>query len=180
MSDSTAGSVVDEHARRAFEAAFRNGQTPAIEQFLPPADHPAYLVTLEELVHIDLEFAWKSRSGSAPPLVESYLSRFPKLNEPSIVRRLLEQEWLVRQKSNGLTASTAPSTVQSRPNIAGYEIIEEIGRGGMGVVYKARQLSLRRTVALKMIVGEMLPNPQDVARFRREAEAIAQLQHPNI
>ena len=66
------------------------------------------------------------------------------------------------------------------PAITGYEIVGELGRGGMGIVYKARHLGLKRLVALKVIQSGARAGARERARFRAEAEAGARLQHPNI
>ncbi|HKB35169.1 MAG TPA: protein kinase, partial [Gemmataceae bacterium] len=86
---------------------------------------------------------------------------------------------LAPETIRGPDATPRPALVTQWPTLAGYEVVGELGGGGMGVVYRARQLALNRLVAVKMLRSDHR-NDEERARFQIEAEAVARLQHPNI
>lgn len=96
--------------------------------------------------------------------------------------RLLIQT-LVDSKASGSTPGgiwEPPIPAELASLMTGYEIVDLIGRGGMGAVYKAIQTNLEREVAIKLLPPELSENPEFEARFKREAKSMAQLNHPNI
>ena len=107
------------------------------------------------------------------PVVRDRWRQMRRVREELDVLFPPEEEMASEQLDEGSTAS-------SLPVIPGYVVELELGRGGMGVVYRAKQTRLNRIIALKMVLTGGYAVPQERQRFRREAEAVATLQHPNI
>jgi serine/threonine protein kinase len=93
----------------------------------------------------------------------------------ALARELMQRGWLTPYQANQLLVGRGVDLV-----LGSYVVLERLGEGGMGRVYKARNWKLGRVVALKVIRQERLANPDAVRRFRREIQAAAHLDHPNI
>ena len=128
------------------------------------------------------DLADQVRHGREPD-VEAAAARHPDL------ARELRELWAAAQIADALTVRGSGGAFRAEPAappaappraFGDYELLGELGRGGMGVVYRARQRSLQRTVALKMILRGEFATPEDLARFQTEARAAARLDHPGI
>jgi Protein kinase domain len=128
------------------------------------------------------EFAARSRRGERPT-VEEYVDRYPKLaaNIRELFSVLVKVERADRdqQRADRVTGDSRTAEQPAR-QIGDFRILREIGRGGMGVVYEAEQVSLGRRVALKVLPCHVSRDRQVQERFRREARAAARLHHTNI
>ncbi len=122
------------------------------------------------------------------PRIEEYQGRFPDLTER--LKALFEVHHVLESGDSleGLASESSRPTflredtppADGSPWVPGYELLAEVGRGGMGVVWKARQVRLGRVVALKMVLAGPWASAGQLRRFRVEAEAAARLDHPNI
>jgi WD40 repeat protein len=163
-----------------------------LQRFPAIADDPELAL---DLIHN--EFLLREAAGEAPEPGE-FAGRFPRFAEAIAVQigfhRALEsvagrargsRDRRARgdRRDRGATPAAGadqPAGTDGIPDVPGYEVLRELGVGGMAVVYEARQLSLRRRVALKMALPGRSLDVEHVRRFRGEAEAAASLDHPNI
>jgi WD40 repeat protein len=145
---------------------------------------------LEEILHAYLQAVDAGRAPSRDALLRRHPEFATELaaffaNQDAVARLAQDMAEPVAPTPGAADAATlalgeAPAPDTHVRYFGDYELLEEIARGGMGVVYRARQVSLNRVVALKLILAGELAGPTEVQRFRMEAKAAANLQHPHI
>ena len=129
------------------------------------------------------EFLDRHQNGEKPT-VEEYCQRHPEL--ATEIRDVFEAMMMVEdlkpgsQDESGTLGGSVRVDGQRLDQVGDYRILCEIGRGGMGVVYEAEQLSLQRRVALKVLPRQLAGDGRSLPRFQREAKAAARMHHTNI
>ncbi len=170
-----------------FEDAWKAGQTPQVEAFLGGAAGLHRAALLKELVRLDV--VYRRRRGESVSSAE-YLGRFPDLDATWLERELMPAT-LDDPRAAGLGETlslvkppVAANRLASAPGdsiqVPGYEVLGELGRGGMGVVYLARNVVLDRREVLKVVNQKLLGDPAVAERFLREMRAAAKLSHENV
>jgi serine/threonine-protein kinase len=115
-----------------------------------------------------------------PDLAEDLRSFFRNRDAIDRIAGSIKKQWPDMAETIGASEPSEAGVGTTIRYFGDYELLEEIARGGMGVVYKARQISLNRLVAIKMLLSGFLADDRAIQRFHKEAEAAAQLDHPHI
>jgi serine/threonine protein kinase/tetratricopeptide (TPR) repeat protein len=165
------------------DSRWRNGDRVPAEHFL--AAYPSLAANPEDVLELAYgEYLLRVRLGESPS-VEEYAGRFPALAER--FRQQVDLHRAIASRSPDSTRDAMPrmaadvtGTDAESPDVPGYEILGEIARGGMGVVFRATDPSLSREVAVKLMRETYRASPSAVRRFTEEATITGQLQHPGI
>jgi serine/threonine protein kinase len=161
-----------------FEEDWKSGSKPELAPYLAGTDSSQVSQLLCELLKVELHYRKLFREDKP---IEDYLSQFPEEEEAvqaafsSVMSPTIPQLGETPQAAGVATLGPV-----SWPVLSGYQILGVVGKGGMGVVYKAEQVGLKRVVALKMILHADHSTPEMRARFHREAESLAHVKHQHI
>lgn len=162
-----------------FEASWSSGSRPSLKDFLTQSSSEMRQEAFVELLAVELAYR---RAKGEQPSEEQYVENYADYSE--LVRREFstpDETQLIAAEDSTMTRPAARPDGQGSPRrIDDYELLEEVARGGMGVVYKARQLSLDRMVAVKLIRADENGSSEHVSRFLVEQRAAAALRHPGI
>jgi WD40 repeat protein len=157
------------------------GRALQVEEYL--SQHPDLAANKDALLDLIYnEVILRERHGQSPNVTE-YTTRFPDLATELQLQFAMDRAIQEDAAPSTHPARNADGQSQDEPVpflVPGYQITRVIGRGGMGIVYQAWQAGLNRFAAIKMVLGGGHAGPDELARFRNEAEAVARLQHPNI
>jgi eukaryotic-like serine/threonine-protein kinase len=158
---------------------WRSGRRLPAETYI--GAFPALAASPEDaLVLVWGEALLRLEAGEALGL-EEFRCRFPQYADALALQFDLERHLALSPDLPTLALNEPDIAAGSRlPEVPGYELLGEIARGGMGVVFRARQINLDRTVALKMLLAGQMASSDEALRFRTEAEAAAHLDHPHI
>lgn len=159
-----------------FEVLWQANQNQSIETFLDKVPENQQGQLLYELISI--EFDYLKQQGQSIQY-DDYRARF-SIHADIVERAISDAVPAIEATRLDDRSRAVPAVGQKIRYVGNYEILEEIARGGMGVVYKARQSKLNRIVALKMILSGHFASKEEVVRFLREARAAGNLDHPNV